>query len=284
MEWKIYFLFPLLVWTLRRAGIPALLAVAAVLAAAYTRLLHAAFPGMTLELTCPWYIFLFGMGVSAGWAAARPDVSRRFVPWIAVRGAAGGGVPAQPVPPPQRRSAPLHRAPALDGRGRRGAGVVPADPARRRRARHLGRPGAGRAVGPPAGLLRDVRLLHLPVPLPPAGHDAPASRAAPGPSVPAHAVLGLRLRQPALVLAASYLFFLLFERPFLNTHKRETLAETARDGLSPSQFWTYTLLSLPCVLAASYLFFLLFERPFLNTHKRETPAETARDAALAPAP
>ncbi len=38
-----------------------------------------------------------------------------------------------------------------------------------------------------------------------------------------------------LILGASYLFFLAFERPFLNTKKRETLAETARDAaLSPA--------------------------------------------------
>ena len=38
-----------------------------------------------------------------------------------------------------------------------------------------------------------------------------------------------------IVVGASYLFFLAFERPFLNTKKRETLAETARDAaLSPA--------------------------------------------------
>ena len=38
-----------------------------------------------------------------------------------------------------------------------------------------------------------------------------------------------------LILCASYFFFLAFERPFLNTKKRETMAETARDAaLSPA--------------------------------------------------
>ena len=38
-----------------------------------------------------------------------------------------------------------------------------------------------------------------------------------------------------IVVGASYLFFLAFERPFLNTKKRETLAETERDAaLSPA--------------------------------------------------
>ena len=38
-----------------------------------------------------------------------------------------------------------------------------------------------------------------------------------------------------LIIGASYLFFLAFERPFLNTKKHETLAETARDAaLSPA--------------------------------------------------
>jgi hypothetical protein len=38
-----------------------------------------------------------------------------------------------------------------------------------------------------------------------------------------------------LILGISYLFFLAVERPFLNTKKHETLAETARDAaLSPA--------------------------------------------------
>ena len=38
-----------------------------------------------------------------------------------------------------------------------------------------------------------------------------------------------------MILGAAYLFFLAFERPFLNTKKHETMAETARDAaLSPA--------------------------------------------------
>ncbi len=38
-----------------------------------------------------------------------------------------------------------------------------------------------------------------------------------------------------LIVGISYLFFLVGERPFLNTHKRETFAETERDAaLSPA--------------------------------------------------
>ena len=38
-----------------------------------------------------------------------------------------------------------------------------------------------------------------------------------------------------LIVGCAYLFFLAFERPFLNTRRKETLAETARDAaLAPA--------------------------------------------------
>lgn len=48
-------------------------------------------------------------------------------------------------------------------------------------------------------------------------------------------LMALLLLGVPLIVGVSYLFFLVCERPFLNTHKRETFAETERDAvLSPA--------------------------------------------------
>lgn len=62
VEWKIYFLFPLLIWVWQRRGISALLATGALLAAAASALLYFAAPHLNMALACPWYVFLFALG------------------------------------------------------------------------------------------------------------------------------------------------------------------------------------------------------------------------------
>ena len=66
VEWKIYFLFPLLLLVWKRYGYAGLLGSAALLAAALTAALHEWRPAMPLGHTCPWYVFLFGLGMAAG--------------------------------------------------------------------------------------------------------------------------------------------------------------------------------------------------------------------------
>ena len=65
-EWKIYFLFPLLLLAWKRYRFTGLLGSAAALAIAATAALHWERPAMPLGHTCPWYIFLFGIGMAAG--------------------------------------------------------------------------------------------------------------------------------------------------------------------------------------------------------------------------
>ena len=67
VEWRIYFLFPLVVWSLTRWGSPATLAWTALVGYAMTGAVLHFQPGM--YLSCPWYLFLFAMGTGAGWAA-----------------------------------------------------------------------------------------------------------------------------------------------------------------------------------------------------------------------
>ncbi len=79
VEWKIYFLFPLLLLAWRRFGFAGLLSSAAALALAAAAALHEWRPAMPLGHTCPWYVFLFGMGMAAG-LAAFSEKRRRYTP------------------------------------------------------------------------------------------------------------------------------------------------------------------------------------------------------------
>lgn len=64
VEWRIYFLFPLMVWAMTRWGRSVLLVGAALVAAGVTVPLLHLHPEMLMA--SPWYLFLFALGVCAG--------------------------------------------------------------------------------------------------------------------------------------------------------------------------------------------------------------------------
>jgi len=73
LEWQIYFLMPLLVLLLKRGTVSVLL-VTALLGAGLTGLLVALGQPIPLQNhTCPWFVFLFGMGFCGGVVAERPS-------------------------------------------------------------------------------------------------------------------------------------------------------------------------------------------------------------------
>jgi peptidoglycan/LPS O-acetylase OafA/YrhL len=75
VEWRIYFLFPAIAWLLRRHGRIAVLAATAAVAYALTA---AVFTWrLDLFMSSPWYLFLFAMGVCAGWTAVQPHLELR---------------------------------------------------------------------------------------------------------------------------------------------------------------------------------------------------------------
>lgn len=82
VEWKIYFLFPLFVWIWRHHGWKPLLAAAAAIGYGLTALLHAARPQMAQDHTCPWYVFLFALGICAAHAAFLPVEARVERRWL----------------------------------------------------------------------------------------------------------------------------------------------------------------------------------------------------------
>ena len=231
-EWKIYFLFPALVWVLRRFGPRAALGLTALLGVGYTALLHGLRPDTPLAYTCPWYVFLFGMGLCAGWAALRPVPVSARAPWPPAFGAAVvliGMLHAWPVTGAEMRRFNDH-LPWIDPV----AGALTACVL------------AGLTLAPPRSAAGQVRRLLSWRPLVLCGTFAYSiylvhflalgallgllsPRLAPLPASERGVVSGLVCIP--LSLAASYLFFLACERPFLVIRRRETLAETARDAI-----------------------------------------------------
>ncbi len=65
LEWKIYFLFPVFVWLWLRFGVGVVLLVSAIIGYGLTGILSAVYPSLYLPLSCPWYVFLFGMDMAA---------------------------------------------------------------------------------------------------------------------------------------------------------------------------------------------------------------------------
>jgi len=84
-EWQIYFLFPLLLWIRRRAG-NVMMAAAAVLLGAMTRLI----PGHPGEQGSVWFIGAFGLGMlGAAVSFSTEDTVKRFrerLPWGVISG------------------------------------------------------------------------------------------------------------------------------------------------------------------------------------------------------
>lgn len=79
VEWKIYFLFPTLLWLLAKPrGVFLTLLATALLGYGLTRVFM--LQGRTtaeLGHTCPWYVFLFGMGVCSGYLTTRWDGEKK---------------------------------------------------------------------------------------------------------------------------------------------------------------------------------------------------------------
>jgi len=81
VEWRIYFLFPLMVWGAARWGWAAVLLGSALLGGGLTLAMFRWHPEMIL--TCPWYLLLFALGAWAGFhsEAGKGRFSRQGV-WV----------------------------------------------------------------------------------------------------------------------------------------------------------------------------------------------------------
>jgi peptidoglycan/LPS O-acetylase OafA/YrhL len=77
LEFKIYLFFPLLLAVQRRWGNPATLAVGAALGYGLTGLYRVLRPDVVLNHSCPWYVLLFTMGMCGAAVAFSPVLARQ---------------------------------------------------------------------------------------------------------------------------------------------------------------------------------------------------------------
>jgi peptidoglycan/LPS O-acetylase OafA/YrhL len=229
VEWRIYFLFPILVWSWRRAGAGGtVLGAASVAAAAWAVLpeLKPFFPSLNLQPwgICPHYLLLFALGMLAAdvaLAPGRPATTLGKIPWgaaavaatLAYLALAGGGQA-------------LKRSPL-------GVGV----------------PWAVRDVA--FGLWVACLLAWV----------ANSRTGAAGVALRRL----LSWRPLAFVGTFAYSVYLI-HGPLIQIVWQYAVAPL---GLEPaSAIWAVVLLGTPAILAASYVFFLLCERPFLSARQQ----------------
>ena len=235
VEWKIYFLFPLLVWIWRRHGLAPMLAAAACIGYGLMALLHVVRPLLDQEHACPWYVFLFALGIWAAQAAASPVEAREERRWL---WAAGGLLAALLL----LLFGPAYCAGAF-GWHVRGTDLPVLDTA--------------------AGALAAVVLVTL-------GRGGPAGATQAGLKALSWRPLTF-LGTFAYSLYLLHVPLLLGVQTLLFSHGSHFASPLA--GLPRlAKFAWLTAVGVPIVVAASYLFFLAFERPFLNTRRAEAHA------------
>jgi peptidoglycan/LPS O-acetylase OafA/YrhL len=233
VEWRIYFLFPLLVWFWRRAGVGwtvALVALTSAVVWAALLSLRPMFPSLNLELAgiCPHYLLLFVFGMFAANLALAPTIAQpstkrlpsglAFVAAVALyRLVTSTALRLERFDEP----APWVVQDVAFGLGCACLLAWVANP-------NAGRLGAGLrrlfSWGPLAFLgtfAYSIYLIHAPViqvvwqyaALPLTGQDELATWAT--------ALLGT----PAILLAA-YLFFIAFEKPFMSVRQRSEVTKS----------------------------------------------------------
>ena len=158
VEWRIYWVFPLLVWLLPRCGRRGVLLVSAFAGGAATLALARWQPEMFLA--CPWYLLLFALGLCAGsLSAERPRRGEKA--WCEGIMLAGLGLAAMLISlhprhqKRQRRLRNLDAAYRCCGRGRHGGRAAVGEP--------VSAP-LSTAVETPAGIAWNLGVFHLPDP------------------------------------------------------------------------------------------------------------------------
>lgn len=232
VEWKIYFLFPVFVWLWQRFGWQAILVMAALIGYGLIAVLYGVAPSLILDHTCPWYVFLFAVGVCASRAALLKSPPPAEARWLWAFGALTavfvGLLIAWPVSFEREVSFYAPRLPVYDT-------VV--------------------------GLLTACCLVVLAKSLP---HPA-VQAAVRGLSWKPLTFVGtfaysIYLTHGALLpLFHIVAFGSHFHSPLVSLPLYERFAVTV-------------LIGVPIMLGCAYLFFLAFERPFLNTRRAKSHA------------
>lgn len=244
LEWQIYFLFPALVWSLRRYGMALTLSVSAILGYGLIAVCHQLGVGMSLAYSCPWYIFLFTLGICAGWGCSGPQqLALKTTTWwvglgsalMVVLGLLLWKFPAQLYTPQLPINDFERYEPLID------------------------------AV---AGALTATMLILL-------------SRQQPG--IIATRARRLLAWQPLVWLGTMTYSIYLLQWPLLRLCWWLMYMPPLKSTSISFKALLFFGVALPVMGGLCYIFFMLFERPFLNKHKRHALTPTAPPVGLAPA-
>lgn len=235
VEWKIYFLFPVIVWIWQRYRSWVTLAATAVVGYGlmviwvwhHYHILSFVLPHQTLTHSCPWYVFLFGMGCCAAQSSVRWE-NARPAPWAAGAGAfvvvsalllwlfpitsRGSGVSFDPHLPIIDAAVGAAVACLL---------VVLKQQAEDDKSSPLLHALSWRPLVQTGVFAYSIYLIHFPVVsvFSQLLHKGRLAKVATHPA----ALLGLDVTLVAFVVGLAYLFFLAFERPFLTARRKRAI-------------------------------------------------------------
>lgn len=232
VEWRIYFLFPVIVWTLMRFGCRATLLWTGCAGYALNFAILHWQPHMFLA--CPWYLLLFAMGSCAAWAAYAPSFrgDNRPPSWALASAllAAALALLLHRFPVTSRSLVLFgEHMPLIDAVAGAAASsfLIVLARASQRPALALRRVLEGRILAGLGGFAYSLYLIHMPLVL---LLNALIVRLA----LPAPARLAtMTLAGLPVVAAAAYLFYLGCEKPFL-ARRRQKPAESVVDAAGQS--------------------------------------------------
>ncbi len=245
LEWKIYFLFPVLVWIWKRLGLPLVLFFAACFGCGLTFVVSVLKPGNSLILVSPWYVILFTSGVCAClWFAGEKSAPEpKKIKLMGYAAVVSFGI----------SSAILHRLPFFGS---------PTQTPAAKMGFGWWLPLTDVSVGVFACSILCL-MMHI-------------SRT--------HIVYKILNSRPLTFIGTFSYSLYLIHIPVLE-FIRGVISHLLGTGHSPLQLWEATaVFGLPTTLAASYLFHLAFERPFMSKPAPKTEQEAEAVAISAPAP
>ena len=245
LEWKIYFLFPAMIWMWKRSGLPLVMFAAVLAGCGLTFLTSTLKPGNSLILVSPWYVILFASGVCAClWYTGNAALLRKEkIKPLRLAAATSLGLAAVLI----------YRFPICG---------VPVQKPEAEAAFGWGLPLIDVSLGV---FVAAVLCLVL---------DASQSSKV-------YRVLNCR----PLVFIGSFSYSLyLIHVPVLE-FIRGAISHVLEHGHSALELWIWTVIvGLPSTVAFSYLFHLAFERPFMSKFVPKTAHQAEAAAILSPAP
>ncbi len=233
VEYKIYFLFPALVLIWKRYGPGATVVTAAAITGILMAGFHLMCPQLSLEHICPWYVFLFSMGICGGTVAVKDNPDRNWRLFAVVLASLlASSLLLFPIAPNSEGGPYTAHLPLIDVLTGALTACLLIILTQKARTAKIGGVLAvlnWRPLTFVGTFAYSLYLIHFPLLvllLTITGHvHLPAAL------VPHHIALFNAVALP-VIIGCAYVFFLLFEQPFLSSRPRRAIAKEDTTGLS----------------------------------------------------